>query len=261
VTIEATSLSFSYRPGTPVLRAVTASFPAASVTCIVGPNGAGKSTLLRALAGLASPTSGTATLDGTPVTALRAADRARRVVHIPQASRVGFAFSALEVVRMGRYAVGGDRSDHAARRALDQVGLLDRADDVFSSLSAGQQQRVTIARALAQLDLPRHTTNTPASRALLADEPVSAMDPRYAQLSLGLLRDAARTGSAVVVVLHDLAAALRHADRAILLDQRGTIAASGSAEEVLRPERLEPVFGVPFRAFESDGRRVSIVPA
>ncbi len=257
MTLDADQIDFAYRHGAPVLRSVTASFPASTVTCIVGPNGAGKSTLLRVLGGLLAPGAGRAALDGTPVHALTPLERARRIVHIPQTSRVGFAFSALDIVRMGRYTAGGEASGDAARGALDRVGLLDRADDPFGSLSAGQQQRVTLARALAQFDLPSRG----GSRAVLADEQVSAMDPLHARRALDLLGSLAAAGAAVVVVLHDLAAALRHAQRALVLDGGGAVAASGAIGDALTPARLEAVFGVPFREFESRGRRVAMVPA
>ena len=256
--LDAAAIDFAYRPGMPVLRGLSASFPRGQVSCIVGPNGAGKSTLLRIAAGLLKPSAGLVSLDDRPVSAMLPSERARRIVHVPQASRVGFAFSALAVVRMGRYSAGGDSGSQAACRALDRVGLLDRADEPFGALSAGQQQRVTLARALAQLDLPGPPGTT---RSLLADEPVSAMDPLFSRRSLDMLGEVARAGAVVVVVLHDLAAVLRHADRVVLLDGNGAVAAAGTTGEALRPERLEQVFGVPFRAFDSDGRRVAIVPA
>ncbi len=256
--LDAAAIDFAYRPGTAVLRGLSASFPCGAVSCVVGPNGAGKSTLLRIAAGLLEPGAGHVALDGRSVAAMPAPERARRIVHVPQASRVGFAFSALAVVRMGRYSAAGDSGSDAACRALDRVGLLDRADEPFGTLSAGQQQRVTLARALAQLDLPGPPG---ATRAVLADEPVSAMDPLFARRSLDLLGEVARAGTVVVIVLHDLAAVLRHADRVVLLDGTGTVAAAGTTDEALRPERLEQVFGVPFRAFDSEGRRVAMVPA
>jgi len=258
VTLAADHIDFSYRPGTPVLRSVSAAFPAGSVTCVIGPNGAGKSTLLRTLAGLLAPGAGSATLDGTPVPSLSRARRARCIVHVPQTSRVGFAFSALQTVNMGRYSAGGAPGPDAARLALDRVGLLDRAHDPFGALSAGQQQRVTLARALAQIDLPAPAG---ATRAVLADEPVSAMDPLYSRRCLDLLASLGDQGTVVVIVLHDLAAALRHSDRALILDDQGAVAAAGPTDRTLRPERLEAVFGVPFRQFESGGRPVAMVPA
>lgn len=255
MSLDAAYIDFSYRPGRPVLRAVSASFPRGLVTAVLGPNGAGKSTLLRVLAGLAVADAGRATLDGADVAAMPAAARAARVVHVPQTSGVAFAFTSLQVVRMGLYASGGGRRAQAME-ALERVGLGERAGDVYATLSAGQRQRVTLARAIAQLH-----AGGPAGCALLADEPVSAMDPRHARDSLDLLRDAARQGAAVVVVLHDLAAALRHADHALLLDASGSVATLGPVADVVRPDRLEPVFGVPFSALESGGRRVAVVPS
>ncbi|MFT3683775.1 MAG: hypothetical protein QM783_02420 [Phycisphaerales bacterium] len=83
-------------------------------------------------------------------------------------------------------------------------------------------------------------------RTLLADEPVSAMDPRHATEALGVFRGLAGEGVAVAVVLHDLTLALRYADEAVLMDERGSLAAAGPVAQVLRPEVLAPVYGVGF---------------
>src|SRR5690606_22127620 len=115
---------------------------------------------------------------------------------------------------------------------------------------AGQQQRVILARALAQLaggDEP------PARQVILADEPTSAMDPRHELHALGVLREQARRGRAVVVVLHDFTAAARFADRALVLDDSGRVAAVGPVERTLRAGVLSGVFGVPFREIFEGG--------
>src|SRR5262249_12498838 len=151
-----------------------------------------------------------------------------------------FAFTVAQVVRLGRYARGAE-NEGAVRRSLDRVGLSPRAAEPFGTLSAGQQQLATLARVLAQLDGP-----SDGAPVLLGVDPVEAMDPRHAMETLGLLRDMAAGGAAVLVVLHDLTLAARFADRAIVLGTDGRVAADGDAGEALDPARLEPVFGVPF---------------
>ncbi len=130
------------------------------------------------------------------------------------------------------------------------------ADTPFGLLSAGQQQRVTLARALAQLSLPA----PPGTRALLADEPCAAMDPRHALTCLGLIRQLAADGLAVGVVLHDLSAVLRFADEAIVLDSAGSLAAAGPLDTAVTAPVLGPVFGVPFRQVNDSGRPVALIP-
>ncbi len=256
MTLAAENISFGYHRGRPVLRGVSISLRPVTVTAIIGPNGAGKSTLLRVLAGLLVPESGRVLLQGRPIGGLPHRERSRLVGYIPQRPSLSFAFTVREVVGMGRYAA--PRRDSASSDALALVGLSDRADEPFPDLSAGQQQRAALARALAQLDLDRPGAS--GAVALLADEPVSAMDPRHALGTMELLRDAASRGLAVGVVLHDLTLAARYADDAVLVSDRGVIQAHGAAAEVLTPAVLEAGFGVAFRRFQ-DGPVVAIVPS
>ncbi len=172
---------------------------------------------------------------------------------------------------MARHAAGeGDSPDSAERigRALTLVELAERAGDSMGELSAGQQQRVTFARAIVQLELAMSARNSavassapPPTIALLADEPVSAMDLKHAVQTLGLLREAAKAGVAVVVVLHDLTLAARIADRALLLSADGTVAAHGTAEEVLTPSVLGPVLGIALASAAEPGGSRLIGPA
>lgn len=242
--LAATDLSFAYHPGRPVLRGVSAAFPAGTVTAVLGPNGSGKSTLLRLLLGLLAPGTGSVTLGGRSVHAMREPDRAASLAYLPQRPSVAFGFSLLDVVALGpgRLAVG-PRAAEAVRRAVDAVGLAGREATPFAELSAGQQQRAVLARALAQAGT---MAGPPEGTALLADEPTSALDPRHALQAMGLLRAQAEAGRAVVASLHDLGAALRFADRALLLDAEGRVAAAGAVRQALAEPVIERVFGVRF---------------
>ncbi len=261
MTLDLRQVSFGYSPRSLVLRAVDASFLPARLTAIIGPNGAGKSTLLRLLAALRDPTKGSVTLDATALSAIPRAERAARLVYLPQQSAVAFDYTASEVVAMGLYARGHASDREQVQIALAEVGLAERADDPFATLSAGQQQRVTLARALAQLG--PHTNTKP--RFLLADEPVSAMDPRHAIEAMNLLRSLTSSGgggTGVVVVLHDLSLALRYADDAILLNAGGTLAAAGTASSVLSQQHLEPLFGIAFETLRDHHHRpAAFIPA
>mgnify|MGYP001306927191 CR=1 FL=1 len=246
--LTAEDITFAYAPGRPVLRGVSAVFEPGALTAVVGPNGAGKSTLLRLLLGAMAPQAGVAALAGEKPRRIRARSRAARLAYIPQRAQVSAPFSVAQVVRLGRFARPAD--DGAVRAALEAMEVADRADEPFETLSAGQQQRVILARALAQLaggDEP------PPRQVILADEPTSAMDPRHELHALSVLREQARRGRAVVVVLHDFTAAARFADRALVLDDSGRVAASGPVEQTLRADILGRVFGVPFREIFEEG--------
>jgi iron complex transport system ATP-binding protein len=248
------NLCFGYGRGPAVLNGVSLSLAPGRVCALVGPNGSGKSTLLRVLAGLAAPRGGSVTLAGRGVRAWSAGERAGRLALVPQRPEVAFGYTVAEVVRFGLVARGGGvDAAGAVRRSLDRVGLSGRASDRFEHLSVGQQQRAALARAVAQLDGEQGNGGEPGGSVLLADEPVSAMDPRHAIESLSLLRSLAGGGHAVLVVLHDLNHALRFSDDAVVLGEGGRVAASGAAGSVLTPGVLEPVFGVGFESVTGPG--------
>jgi len=236
--LTARSISYAYSPAAPVLREVDADIPAGRVTAIIGPNGAGKSTLLRILLGVITPDSGRVEFKGVHLNRIPRRLLAARLAYIPQYSTVAFPFAVRDVVRLGHYAAGG--SDASVERAMRDADIADRAGDSFGVLSAGQQQRVAVARALAQL-------GERPDAALLADEPISAMDPAHALRTLGLFRSLASRGVAVAVVLHDLHLVSLFTDRAIVLGAGGSVIASGPVREVLTTETLARAFGVPFR--------------
>lgn len=225
--------------GRTALNGVSCAIPPGAVTVFVGPNGAGKSTLLRVLAGVRRPDRGVVSIGARPLDALSARGRARCVALVAQQPTVAFDYDARRVVAFG--AEGAGRSAASVDRALACFGLDTLAGTPFGSLSVGQQQRVSLARAWAQLDQPERGV----AGFLLADEPVSAMDPAHAVRSLGEFRAMAARGMGVGLVLHDLSAAVRVADRAVLLDPSGRVAAQGEADDVLTDDALSTLFGTP----------------
>jgi iron complex transport system ATP-binding protein len=256
MTLLAENLSFAYRPGTPVLRSVSAAFEPGQVTAILGPNGSGKSTLVRCLLGLLAPSEGRAMVSDRSVYFIPEPERAGMLAYVPQRPSVAFGFTVADVVALGcgpRCPAAQARS--LAGAALEAVGLAHRAEEPFAELSMGQQQRAVLARAIAQL----RAGAGGGPQALLADEPTSAMDPRHALVAMGLLRDEASAGRVVAVVLHDLTAALRFADRALLLDDAGRVAAAGPVRDTLETSTLEKVFGVRFTRL-ADGGVEALVP-
>lgn len=250
--LSAANIHFAYLGSTAtrgeVVRGVSLDLPPGTVTAILGPNGAGKSTLLRLLLGTLRPSSGRVTLGGKDVATIDAWQRAGAVAYIGQRTSLAGPMTVRRVVELGRHAVGD--SSVAVERAMTRAGVKELEGQTFENLSAGQQQRVGMARVMAQLDGP----TGPLGKTLLADEPVSAMDPRHAMEALQLLKGLAADGVAVAVVLHDLTLALRYADRALLLDCVGERSAAGPVADVLRPEVLAPVYGVGFEVLS--GRAV-----
>lgn len=234
-------VTFAFPGGQPVLRDLSATFFPGEITALLGPNGAGKSTILRLLAGLLLPSGGAVTLDGIDVARIPAGRRAGMLAMVPQREEPAFAYAVRDCVRLACYARGDQGLERSVDAALERTRLTSLADATIDRLSIGQRQRVLLARALAQLD------STPDGRGvLLADEPASALDPSFAALAREVLREQADRGRVVVVVLHDLAAALTHADRALLLDAAGRAVALGEPDAVITPTSLATAFGTPF---------------
>lgn len=236
------------RCGRVLLDDVTVHASPGRVTALVGPNGAGKSTLLAALSGDEAPDSGRVDLDGADLHAVPVRDRARLRAVLPQSHPATVPFTAGEVIEFGRSPWGG--ADPALRRRViadcDVAHLLDRPVTV---LSGGELARVHCARVLMQ--------DTPV---LLLDEPTAALDLRHAESMLRLIGARAREGVAVVVVLHDLAAAAAHADDVIVLDG-GRVVAAGTPADTLTADLIGEVYGLDVEVLADSGGNPVIVPA
>lgn len=227
------------------LAGVTLSLQPGQITAICGPNGAGKSTLLEALAGLLSPASGSVRLAGEALAALEPKERAKRLGYLPQAHEIAWDVPVRSLVELGRMPHGDRRAEpvDAALEALDIAHLAERR---AQSLSGGETARVLLARVLAgEPDW------------ILADEPLAALDIGHQLALLRHLRRAAEAGAGVILVLHDLAHAMNHADRVIVLEE-GRVAADGGCEDALDHRVIERVWKVPVRWIGEPGHRALI---
>ncbi len=213
------------------LQDVSATLEPGQLTAICGPNGAGKSTLLSALAGLEALDSGQVLLDGRLLAELPPKERARRIGYLPQSSETAWDIAVRSVVALGRLPHGG-LGDDAVDAALGELSLEALADRPISTLSGGEKARALLARVFAG-----------EPEWILADEPLAALDLAHQLALLTSLKARAAAGVGVVIVLHDLALAMNHADRVVVLDQ-GRVSADGAPDKALSPEILEQVWGV-----------------
>ncbi|WP_191084027.1 heme ABC transporter ATP-binding protein [Roseococcus microcysteis] len=245
------------RGGRRILDLPALSIAPGGVFGILGPNGAGKSTLLRVLAGEMAPDSGRAFLDGRPLGHWRAGDLARRRAVLPQHSTLGFPLRAEEVVALGRLPHAGRAGPQdSVRAAMREAGVAHLHGRNHATLSGGEQQRVQLARVLAQLDgVP------PADSVLFLDEPTSALDLPHQHAIMAVAAARARAGATVVAVLHDLNLAARHCGR-LLLMAGGRRVAEGRPEEMLTPELVHRAYGFAMRRVpDPQGGDVLLVPA
>ena len=235
--LEARSLAY-HAQGRPLVAEASFALEPGTLTVLIGPNGAGKTTLLRLALGLLAPETGKALIGGEDARTLSPRYRARRAAYLPQARPLVWPQPVRDIVALGRFAYGGTPArlspeDAAAvNRAMASCGLSGFEERAADTLSGGELSRVHLARALAA-----------EAPVLVADEPVAALDPRYQHEVLRIFENAARAGTAVLTVIHDLPLAARYADR-LLWMKDGRIVADGSPAETLTSERLQAVFGI-----------------
>lgn len=202
---------------------------------LIGPNGSGKSTLLKCIYRILQPDQGAVYLEGKELHTIRVRDSARKMAVVAQHNHYNFDFTVQEIVMMGRTphkkALEWDHAeDHEiVKEALQTVGMWEFADRSFSTLSGGEQQRVILARALAQ--------QTPC---LILDEPTNHLDITH---QLQLMRIVKDRNVTVISAVHDLNLAAMFCDR-IYAMKDGRIAGEGTPEELLTPEFIREIYDV-----------------
>ncbi len=252
---EISSLTVSYGPNV-VLRDVSIQVAAGEILALIGPNGAGKSTLIRAVSGVIKIESGEMSFNGQDLSELSPGERARILGVVPQARPLGGAFTVEQTVLLGRTAhmnwLGRARPEdqEAARWAMEKTGVEHLAQCRNAELSGGEQQRVLLARALAQ--------QTPI---LLLDEPTNHLDLQHQINFLALVRDLALQGDlTVLMALHDLNQVSTYADRVALL-VAGELVALGSPAEVLTEDYLHTAYQTQVKIISDlDGHPPVILP-
>jgi iron complex transport system ATP-binding protein len=237
------------RDGATLLDAVSHEARSGEVVAIVGPNGAGKTTLLRVIAGDLAPDTGTATVAGVDSTRTPLQEMARHRAYLGAAGAEGNPFRVWDVVAMGRHPHRGHERDDGAivAAALRRFDVDHLARRRVRTLSTGEQQRVGLARVVAQ--------ETPI---LLLDEPTAALDIGHQEMVMGVLRELATAGITVLTVIHDLNLAAAHADRMVLLDD-GRSVAVGSPRDVLVAARLSAIYRQPMQVIDHPFRDCPLV--
>ncbi|WP_010397546.1 heme ABC transporter ATP-binding protein [Paracoccus sp. TRP] len=238
-----------------VLHGVSVSAQAGEFTAIVGPNGSGKTTLMRSLTGELA-CRGRITLNGRDIARMPPEELARHRGVLPQAAELSFPFTVAEVVRIGIEAQA-ERTEALIPQALAAVGLPGFSGRLYQELSGGEQQRVQLARVLAQVWQPVDKETGP--RWLMLDEPVSSLDIAHQLTVMRLAADYARAGGGVIAVMHDLNLTALFAQRLVLMCA-GRVLAQGRPEEVLSDDTLSCAYGCRLRVNATPESGIWVLP-
>ncbi len=239
--------------GRKILEEISCTILPGELTVLLGPNGAGKSTLLRILSGEKKPHTGSVLWDGRSIHSMSFRELALQRGVLTQQYAVNLPFTVEEVVMMGRYPHYRNSPSVNDKRivseSLQEMQAGHLSGRLFNTLSGGEQQRVQMARVLAQLrdqdgeSAGRKEGMPPDRKMLLLDEPTASMDLLHQQLCLRKAKQLAEEGYTVVVVLHDLNLASQFADRLLLL-KTGKLLATGRPSDVLKPDLIYTVYGM-----------------
>ena len=222
--------------------------------CILGPNGVGKTTIVKCMNKLLKPKSGHVYLNGKDVSTMSLLQVAQTLAFVPNSSSSVFSMSVAEAILMGRHPRAGwttsERDIKVVDAAIDLMGLQEFSSRDIRQLSAGQTQRVLIARGLVQ-----------EPEILILDEPTSNLDVKYQMDVMRFLKAYARDRQIpVIMVCHDLNITAAYADRVILMYDRNVFA-DGTPSEVLTAENIQTVYNVEAEVTERNGvPQIHLVP-
>lgn len=251
-TVSIEGLSFEYSKDALILNGIDLALSGPQLVSIIGPNGVGKSTLIHCIDRILSPTKGVVMVDEAEVGSYSAKDLAKKIGYVPYATSDSFPMTVVDTVLMGRNPHRRWKSLHddmivveEAMRMMDVSSLAMRS---FSELSAGQHQRVMLARGIAQ-----------EPEILLLDEPTANLDIKHQMDVIRLLKElSAAKGVMVIMISHDLNLASRYSDNIIMMSE-GRIFAVGRPEDVITEENIRRVYDVDSEIIMRDGRPFMIL--
>lgn len=251
-TVSIEGLSFEYSKDALILNGIDLALSGPQLVSIIGPNGVGKSTLIHCIDRILSPTKGVVMVDEAEVGSYSAKNLAKKIGYVPYATSDSFPMTVVDTVLMGRNPHRRWKSLHddmivveEAMRMMDVSSLAMRS---FSELSAGQHQRVMLARGIAQ-----------EPEILLLDEPTANLDIKHQMDVIRLLKElSVAKGVMVIMISHDLNLASRYSDNVIMMSE-GRIFAVGKPEDVITEENIRRVYDVDSEIIMRDGRPFMIL--
>jgi iron complex transport system ATP-binding protein len=246
VELELKDLSFAYKEMN-VLKDINLILNEPKLISIIGPNGVGKSTLIHCINKILSPTGGCVLVNGIDNRELSYKNLAKIMGYVPYTTVNTFPISVTDAVLMGRHPHSGrnitDQDLRIVFETLEMLEIDDLAERSLNELSAGQLQKVVLAKGIAQ-----------QPRVLLLDEPTSNLDIKHQVNVTKLLKTVSEEKKMMVIMIcHDLNIAAKYSDSIIMMHD-GEIFAVGSPSEVITPENITSVYGISCKIIDDFGR-------
>jgi len=253
VEIVMENVCFGYKDSGQVLHDINLTLKDPGLYCVIGPNGVGKSTLIKCMCKIEDITSGDVRINGNSIRDMRHKDVAKYIGYVPVSSADVFSMSVLETILVGcqsRHNLDSDESKMmAVYKAMALMKIENLSSKNFAELSAGQHQKVSIARGLVQ-----------KPRVLILDEPTANLDVKYQVYVTELLRALAENeGMIVLMISHDLNISAKYAHQVVMMSKPGKIYQIGAPEEVITKENIETVYGVHCKIVNDDDYDVPVV--
>ncbi|MBQ8179195.1 MAG: ABC transporter ATP-binding protein [Candidatus Methanomethylophilaceae archaeon] len=246
--IELRGVGFGYSSERMVLRDIDLRLQGPGLVCIIGPNGVGKSTLVKCMNGLLKPTEGEVLLNGRNLSEYTPKEVSMTIGYVPASTNDVFSMPVIDAILIGRHNHQRwrttERDMELVRRAMEVMGITDLAMQGYNELSAGQHQKVTLARGLVQ-----------ETEIMILDEPTANLDVRHQVYVTQLLRELADRGNKLIIMIcHDLNIAARYASEVVVMSPPGVIDRKGPSEEVFTAELVRRIYGIDCEIVEFEGK-------
>ncbi len=246
--IELTNLNFGYGNGHQVLHDINLRIDKPGLICIIGPNGVGKSTLVKCINGLLKPTSGEIRIDGKLLSEYTPKEISMMIGYVPASTKDIFSMPVVDAILIGRHNhqkwKTTEKDMEIVERAMKVLGIEHLAMQGYNELSAGQHQKVTLARGLVQ-----------ETEAMILDEPTANLDVRHQVYVAQLLREIAdKGGKTIIMICHDLNIAARYSSEVIVMSYPGIIERVGTPEEVFDSDLIRRVYGIDCEIVTFEGK-------
>ncbi|WP_225744314.1 ABC transporter ATP-binding protein [Marinilactibacillus sp. Marseille-P9653] len=231
-----------------IVDSVTIPIEKGKLTACIGPNGAGKTTLLEMVSRLIPKDTGEIYIDGAEIKSWKSGELAKKLSVLKQSNKLSMRLTIKELVSFGRFPyTKGRLNDHChelIEQSLNQVGLLDIADQYIDTLSGGQLQRAMIAMVLAQ-----------DTDYILLDEPLNNLDMKYSVQLMDIIRKFVdEFGKTVITVIHDINFAAAYADNVIAMKE-GKVFAAGPVKQIITPKNIKNIFDIDVEVIDRKGKK------